>query len=171
MATQILTQARLKELLRYDPETGVFTNLVWRNNRAKAGAVTGTSGTRGYLQCTLDAKPYKLHRLAWLYVYGEWPKGQIDHINHNTADNRLVNLRDVPCAYNHQNRARRTKSASGYLGVTWHKRDARWQAYINVNGRSHHLGFYLTLQDAVAARIAAERQYHPHRPEGLTCKP
>lgn len=161
---RILTQARLKERLHYDPDTGVFTQKVKVKGR-DAGSVVGTSGTRGYLQCSIDGRPYKLHRLAWLYIYGVWPTHQLDHINHNTADNRISNLRDVTCAHNHQNRARRTKSASGYLGVTWHKRDKRWLAHIEVDGARRHLGYYSVLSDAVAARIAAERQYHPQRPK------
>lgn len=128
MATQSLTQSRLKELTVYDPETGVFTARVARKN-IPAGAVLGNPGRRGYLHCMIDKKFYKLHRLAWLYMYGKFPDGQIDHINHNTADNRIANLRDVSCAQNHQNRSRKTNSASGYLGVTWHKRDKRWQAH------------------------------------------
>ena len=163
MATQILTQERLKELLHYDPDTGLFTCKMKVRNRA-VGSVVGSSGTRGYLQCNIDGKPYKMHRLAWLYVRGVWPEHQLDHINHNTADNRISNLRDVTCAHNHQNRARRTKSASGYLGVTWHRRDLRWHAYIEVDGKQHHLGYYSALPDAVNARLAAERQYHPQRP-------
>jgi hypothetical protein len=163
MATQILTQERLKELLHYDPDTGVFVCRVKVRHRA-VGSVVGTAGTRGYLQCNIDGKPYKMHRLAWLYVYGSWPNCQIDHINHNTSDNRICNLRDVSCAQNHQNRSRRTKSASGFLGVTWHKRDLRWQAHIEVNGKPRYIGSFVGLADAVAARISAERQLHPYRP-------
>jgi hypothetical protein len=129
-----------------------------------AGTLVGTPGTRGYLQCSVDGEVHKVHRLAWLYVYGVWPTGQIDHINHVTSDNRIINLRDVSCAENHQNRARKTKSASGYLGVTWHKRDKRWQAYIELDGKSTHLGLFQNLADAVAARQQAEVLYHPHRP-------
>jgi hypothetical protein len=163
MTEKILTQDRLRSLLDYDPEAGVFTRRVTIRHFL-AGVVIGTVGTRGYLQCNLDGKPYKLHRLAWLYVHGVWPTGQIDHINHNTSDNRFCNLRDVSSAENHQNRARRTKSKSGYLGVTWHKRDCRWQATIEVAGHSYHLGNFKDLPTAIAARVQAEKRYHPNRP-------
>jgi hypothetical protein len=163
MTEKILTQDRLRSLLDYDPETGVFTGKVKIKCR-HAGMVVGAPGTGGYLQCSVDGKQYKMHRLAWLYVYGAWPSGQIDHINHNTSDNRIANLRDVTCAQNHQNRARQTKSASGYLGVTWHRRDKCWQAHIQVHGKSYHLGLFADLADAVSARVKAERQYHPNRP-------
>ena len=163
MTHQILTQERLRFLMDYDPDTGRFTRKVKVKNQP-AGTPVGTSGTRGYLQCSIDGKPYKLHRLAWLYVHGIWPSDQIDHINHNTSDNRLCNLREVSCAENHQNRARKTNSASGYLGVTWHKRDHRWQAHLEVNGKAIHLGSYRDLTDALAARQQAELKFHPHRP-------
>ena len=163
MATNSITQERLKSLLTYDPDTGVFTNIAKRKF-IPAGAAVGSTLTRGYKACMLDGKRYMLHRLAWLYVYGSWPKGQIDHINHITSDNRIANLRDVSCAENHQNRARKTKSASGYLGVTWHKRDKRWQAHIEKDGRAIYLGQFVELSDAVNARINAEPIYHPDRP-------
>ena len=163
MTHSSLTQERLKALFGYNPTTGQFTRKV-KIKHQPAGTLVGTSGTRGYLQCSVDGEVHKVHRLVWLYVHGVWPIGQIDHINHITSDNRIDNLRDVSCAQNHQNRARKTKSASGYLGVTWHKRDQRWQAYIELEGKSTHLGLFQNLDDAVAARQRAEVRYHPHRP-------
>lgn len=163
MATDLITQERLKNLLHYNPDTGVFTRRnTFRN--LTAGSVVGCVGAGGYMQCSLDNKMYKMHRLAWLYVHGRWPADQIDHINHNVTDNRILNLREVSCAENHQNRARRTKNSSGYLGVGWHKRDKRWQVHIEVNGKRHHIGYYTQLPDAIAARKAAELKYHPTRP-------
>lgn len=163
MATNILTQARLKELLRYDPTTGVFT---WRiaPRYGAVGDAFGLSVSKGYLVGTLDRRMYKMHRLAWLYVHGQWPVHQIDHINHICADNRISNLRDVTCAQNHQNRNSSTRNSSGHLGVGWHKRDKRWQAGIEVNGVHHHLGYYAELNDAVTARKNAERTFHLARP-------
>lgn len=164
MATHTLTQDRLKELFTYNPETGLLTRQV-KVKHFVAGTVVGSAGRRGYLHCSVDNRLYKVHRLIWLFVYGEWPKGQIDHINHNTADNRICNLRDVSCAQNHQNRSRNTKSASGYLGVTWHVRDKRWLAHIQVDGKSHHLGSFKDVNEAIAARLRAEHTFHPERPK------
>lgn len=164
MATPTLTQDRVKELFSYDPETGLLTRRIKIKHFA-AGVAVGSAGRRGYLHCSVDNRLYKVHRLIWLYVYGTWPTGQIDHINHNTADNRLCNLRDVSCAENHQNRARKTKSASGHLGVTWHIRDKRWLAHIEVKGKSYHLGSFTQLDAAIAARIRAEHTFHPERPK------
>jgi len=160
----MLTQDRLKSLLMYNPDTGVFVRRVKIKNQP-AGTIVGTVQTGGYLGCSIDGKLYKMHRLAWLYHYGCWPANQLDHINHNPADNRIVNLRDVSCAQNHQNRARKTKSKSGYLGVTWHNRDKRWQAHIEINGKAIHLGQFKCLNEAISARLTAEKQYHLDRPE------
>ena len=155
----ILTQDELKSLLAYDPETGVFT---WLTGK-RAGHITGTTRCQGYAKITISAKMYSAHRLAWLYVYGYLPTCQIDHINHIRDDNRIFNLRLATSAQNHQNRRRITKSASGFLGVTWHARDVRWQAHIETNGRSRHLGYFKCLAKAILARKQAERTYHPFR--------
>ena len=157
MAT--LTQDELKSLLAYDPETGVFTRLTGR----RAGRMTGTTRSYGYAKITISTKMYSAHRLAWLYVHGYFPVCQIDHINHIRDDNRIANLRLATSAQNHQNRRRITKSASGFLGVTWHKRDASWQAHIETNGRSRHLGYFKCLAKALLARKQAEQVYHPFR--------
>ncbi len=164
MATELITQERLKNLLNYNPDTGVFTRRI-KFRHLSAESIVGCVGTGGYLQCSLDSRMYKLHRLAWLYVYGKWPADQIDHINHIPTDNRICNLREVSCAENHHNRARRTKSSSGYLGVNWHKRDKCWQAHIEINGKRHHLGYYANLDEAIAVRKYAELTYHPTRPK------
>lgn len=160
MATIILTQNQLKRLVTYDPSTGVFTRLVGK----RAGHPVGSQIKSGYVHIFLAGHTHKAHRLAWLYMYGEWPSGQIDHINHNRADNRISNLRDVTCAVNHQNRKRRSNSAAGVIGVTFHRRDRRWQAHIEVCGTPRYLGSYICLGAAIKARLAAETFYHPHRP-------
>lgn len=155
-----LTQTELMRLVTYDPNTGCFT----RASGKRFGRAVGSKTSNGYVHVFLAGKTYKAHRLAWLYEYGYWPNGQIDHINHDRADNRIINLRDVTCAANHQNRRRLTKSASGVLGVTWHKRDKQWQAYIETNFKSRHLGYFKCLGAAIRARMTAEIQDHTDRP-------
>jgi hypothetical protein len=91
------------------------------------------------------------------------PSCQIDHINHVRHDNRIANLRLATSAQNHQNRRRITKSASGFLGVTWHTRDRRWQAHIEASGKSIHLGYFTCLAKALLARKTAEQIHHPFR--------
>jgi len=156
-----LTQTELKRLVTYDPLTGQFMRIAGK----RAGTFTGTVVTNGYVHVYINGQIYKGHRLAWLYTHGNWPKNQIDHINNIRSDNRIDNLRDVTCAINHQNRRRRTNSKSGFLGVTWHKRERKWQAYIEINAKAKHLGLFKCLGQAFRARVTAEKLYHPDRPQ------
>jgi hypothetical protein len=162
MTTQILTQNRLKELLDYNPDTGVVIRKVKLKNQP-AGKIVGCVGRQGYLQTSIDGKLYKVHRLVWLYMYGEWPKNNIDHIDHNPANNKISNLRDVSCLENNRNKRRNTNSSSGLLGVGWHKRDECWVAHIEVSGIRHNLGYYKDKETALNARKQAEQIYHPNR--------
>jgi HNH endonuclease len=93
-----LTAGRLRELLRYDPESGAFfwvAKSARRANRVPVGKEAGYLGVDGRRQIRLDGKLYKAHRLVWLHVFGHWPKEQIDHINNDPSDNRLCNLREA----------------------------------------------------------------------------
>lgn len=163
MATQILTQARLQELLTYDLNTGVFTNLMPRP-KVRVGTVAGhTHAGHGYRQIKLDGKLYLAHRLAWLHTYGVWPTDQIDHINRCRTDNRLANLREVTNAQNCQNRPLQCNATSGYAGVTWNKIILKWHARISLGGKRIHLGWFLDKDSAVSARATAELLYHTHR--------
>lgn len=155
-----ITQTELIRLVTYDPATGRFLRIAGK----RAGHFVGSLTDNGYVHVFLQGRTYKAHRLAWLYAYGVWPSEQIDHINHDRSDNRLANLRDVACAVNHQNRRRRTNSKSGLLGVTWHARDARWQAHIEINSQAKHLGSFKCLGSAIRARLDAEKRYHLQRP-------
>ena len=103
MATQILTVERLRELLHYDSDTGVFTWRVYRSPGAKKGDVAGCVNEGGYIATQVDRKHYLSHRLAWLYVYGAWPIDEIDHKDGNPANNHIANLRDVTRLTNSQN--------------------------------------------------------------------
>lgn len=160
MTATPLTQDRLKALLHYDPDTGIFR---WRTSgtgrKAEAGNV---NKPRGYMQIRVDGKAYYSHRLAWLYTHGAWPSDQIDHINRERADNRIANLREATQSQNQQNRL--TKTSTGTVGVIWHARDARWQVTIRANGARRYLGQFKDLDAAVAARKTAEREHHTHRP-------
>ena len=136
--TQI-TQQQLKELLHYNEQTGIFTWVNSAARRVKKGDEAGYIMPIGYVLINITisgkARGYYAHRLAWLYIYGEMPKNQIDHINHDKADNRLVNLREATYAENHKNHTKRVDNTSGVTGVGFHKRDNRWRAYIQVNGK------------------------------------
>ena len=162
MRQNTLTPERLREVLRYDADSGQF---VWLCNLAKkdrVGQVAGSTHPHGYIVVQVDGYPYKAHRLAWLYTRGTWPTGEIDHINGVRADNRIANLRDVSGAVNQQNqRTARRGSSSGLLGVTWHKAAGKWAAQIAHERRKVHLGVFDTAEAAHAAYVAAKRELHP----------
>lgn len=153
-----LTAARLREVLHYDPETGAFTRLTPYNQR-KVGDEAGGVLSTGYVGICVDGSVYLAHRLAWLYVHGSWPSGHIDHINHVESDNRLCNLRDVTHKQNHQNLLKFSSNTSGHSGVCWHKAAGKWHSRIGHNGKHIDLGLFEKIEDAVAARKAAEKLY------------
>ncbi len=165
MARNTLTQSRLKELLSYDPETGLFVNRIERNPRAKQGCSTGYANTIGYVVIQIDREKFGAHRLAWLYMTGEWPIQQIDHINRIRSDNRFSNLRQATFAENCHNMSVACSNTSGHQGVTWHKGRQKWQAQLAVQGRHFYLGMYDDIDEAVAVRRGAVRLFHPSSPE------
>ncbi len=154
-----LTAEKLRELLHYDPETGVFTRKVTTSSVAMKGEVAGNLASTGYLQLMVARTMYNAHRLAWLYVYGEWPKGQIDHIDRDRVNNRISNLRDATPKQNQQNRSKDHNNTSGHVGVRRHKNRPNWYVQIRHNYELIHLGTFEKLEDAVAARKAGELKY------------
>jgi hypothetical protein len=155
----MLTQTRLKEVLDYSPDTGVFTRRL-KQTGVKQGSISGSRSSDGYLITMIDRKHYKCHRLAWLYMTGAWPTGQIDHINGNRSDNRFSNLRDVPKQHNveNQRKAQRSNKSTGTLG-TW-KNGSGFAARISHNNSKIYLGTFKTLAEAQAAYVAAKRALH-----------
>lgn len=155
----MLTAERLRELMHYCPESGVFKRLK-QTTRGPHNHV-GTRHRTGYLYAMIDAKTYALHRLAWLYMTGKWPDNDIDHINGRSADNRFANLRDATTQTNMQNERRaRKNNAYGLMGVQWRKDRQRFIAAIRVDGRLVRLGSFKTPQDAHAAYIEGKRRFH-----------
>ncbi len=176
-ARQALTADRLRELLRYDPETGVFTWLDrpesdfatrhgWRIYQGQfAGTVAGTPDLKGYVLIRVLGTYYKAHRLAWLYMTGAWPEQHIDHKNGVKNDNRFANLRDVGRATNMENQRRASsRNSTGLLGVSPHRKTGKFCAFIKANGANRYLGLYPTPELAHAAYVEAKRQLH----EGCT---
>lgn len=154
-----LELGRLKESLSYDPETGVFNWRILTSNRAKIGARAGTN-SNGYFIISVDGTRYMAHRLAWLYVTGEWPRGEIDHINGDRSDNRFENLRRTTHADNMKNMSKHKDNTSGFKGVFWAQHARRWRSYICANGRSKHLGYFNTPEEAYAAYCVAAANLH-----------
>jgi hypothetical protein len=158
-----LTAERVRELLSYDPDTGVF---LWIKARraVTVGAVAGSSYGNGYLRIKINDRAHLSHRLAWLYAHGEWPAAQIDHINGIRSDNRLVNLREATPGENQQNVASTRSTPSRRLGVTWDKRARKWRARIKINRKETHLGLFETIEGAAQARAKAKAQMHKFQP-------
>jgi hypothetical protein len=164
-----MNSERLKSVVRYDPDAGLFVWLVSNNISYKIGDVCGTYRKDGYIHIKTDGRSYLAHRLAWLYVYGNWPTGQIDHIDGMRHNNRLANLRDVSQSVNlHNQKKARVDSKSGHLGVYWNNSDRKWMAQITSNGSQRCLGYFSDITDAIAARLAAEAIYHPSKPAAKT---
>lgn len=170
-----LTVEQLRALLHYDPDTGFFR---WREGidhwRAGLPAGTlykqrpsgpsrvaigiGTTSENKYKVIGVRKRVYRAHRLAWLYIYGEWPDGEIDHINGDPTDNRIVNLRVATLAENSRNRGLRADNTSGIKGVSWSKKSNRWLAHLGHNGKLLHLGLFDTIEEAKAVREEAARR-------------
>ena len=158
------TQAELHTLLDYNPNSGLFT---WRISRgtACAGKPAGWQHKSGYVYIGLHGKSYKAHRLAWMYVYGVDPLGLIDHVDRNPANNRLTNLRTASDGQNNQNKRTYKNSVSGHKGVGWYARRGLWRARIQHENRVVLVGFFGSMEEAVAARSAAEKRLHTHAPK------
>ena len=148
------SQEKLRHLFNYDPDTGVFT---WknpkRNSSHKPGDLAGHI-SRGYRLLRVDNTNYFAQRIAWMYVYGEDPgELMLDHINTNTDDNRLINLRLVTRQENGFNRP----TTKGYY---WLKCARKYKACIVVNGKQIYLGLYDTAEEARQAYLDAKETYH-----------
>ena len=159
MAGSHLTPERLRELLDYDPATGVFINRTKRSRLACAGAIAGTITTRLYRAITIDGRIYAAHRLAWLYVHGRWPLDQIDHIDCNKMNNAIANLREASHRLNQQNIKTANKNNKlGILGVIRLRNGFR--SCIYCNGKATVLGIFATPEEAHAVYLKAKRRLH-----------
>ncbi len=172
-----LSQDEARHLFEYDAETGV---MVWKPrpledfpdehtfgmwNTRFAGKKAGHDNSHGYLTITAHHRcRYQGHRVIWLWVYGEWPKGVIDHINGDPMDNRIANLRCVSHRENMRNMKLRTTNKSGITGVRWYAARAKWVASIKLDEKSQHLGYFDTKEEAAAVRklYSEKHGYHPN---------
>lgn len=148
--------------LSYDPQTGEFKWAVAPGRGAvRVGDIAGRKSNNGYRQIGLGGRIYLAHRLAWLVVYGEWPKCQIDHINGIKDDNRISNLRDVTIAQNsHAIFKPQPNNRTGFRGVTFNKWIGKFHAKITKAGKTLFLGYFRTAEEASAAYLSAKQQIH-----------
>jgi hypothetical protein len=160
----MVTYEQLRELLHYDPDTGAFT---WRkrdnarpcwNSRYTKGRAGTISETTGYVVINTGKRLYRAHRLAWLYVYGRWPRLQIDHRNGDRTDNRITNLREASQTENNANASVRTDNRCGFKGVRINPISGRYRARIRINGKAKHLGYFDSPEEAHSAYCAAAQE-------------
>ncbi len=172
----------LRKLLRYDPETG---KLFWRKrspdlfsakkntaDQSCASWNTRYAGRRaftaendfGYCVGRIFDKSYLAHRVIWAICFDEWPAEEIDHVNGRRRDNSISNLRAVSSSLNNRNCQIGKSNKSGHMGVSWAKREKKWRAHITFNRKTHHLGYFDKIEDAVSARKSADIRFgfHPN---------
>lgn len=170
MSKKSLTASRLRELLDYDPVTGVFR---WKPQKDKprkwnsrwSGKIAGWAATTGYWMVSIDRRDYIASRLAWLHMTGEWPLLFLDHKDGNRTNNRIENLRPATKAENAQNLKVFKNNTSGFHGV--HRSGRRtmpWKSEICTNGRRIHLGRFKTPEEAHAAYLSAKQKHHRFQP-------
>lgn len=160
-------EQELVAAFRYNPATGELRWSPDKGPRGRRGVIAGTlNGVTGYLQVSYRGRKYKIHRLAWLLYYGKWPDNTVDHDNQIKTDNRIENLKDVTQAENNKNMRRWREgkliprySESGEVGVHYRKDRHRWRARIKVDSKYVCLGCFSTKEEAVEARVNAERLY------------
>jgi hypothetical protein len=145
-----MNQELLKQHLEYDPITGVFTRKIALCNRVNIGDIAGNTNLQGYIAIRVCGKLYKAHRLAWLYVYGEFPN-DIDHINGVKSDNRIINLRNCTRKQNSENQKLRSTNKTSHRGVYWVPRENKYKAQVGHNGLKFHLGTFAVIDDAISA--------------------
>jgi hypothetical protein len=163
-----------RALFSYDSETGSVVYLPRSGNPPKdkavnsryAGKTAGNLDGKGYLRLQALGKDVKAHRLAYALHYGEWPRGQIDHINGVRSDNRIENLRVVTVGENNLNKAKQRNNTSGHVGVYFDTARGAWRSRIKVKGICYDLGCYTNVEDAAQARKLAERRLGFHENHG-----
>jgi hypothetical protein len=138
----------------YDPATGIF----WRDGKR---ADCGSGKKHGHRRVQHQGRRVLAHRLAWFLTHGSWPTLDIDHINGDPADNRIVNLREVTRQVNIQNQRKAQRNArANLLGVHWNAGNKKWRACITTGGKRTHLGLFETAEAAHEAYVQAKRKQH-----------
>jgi hypothetical protein len=168
----MITQERLKQLLEYNKKTGLFHWHCTGQGRKK-DRVAGTVNDNGYLMIMIDKKGYRAHILALLYITGEAPPLDVDHINHDRLDNSFGNLRKVSRKENLKNRSVGSNNKSGVIGVSWAKEREKWNARIGTDKGYKNLGYFTNKKDAVEARKIAEvkNSYHENHGKNARIQP
>lgn len=174
MTKELPSPELLRKLLRYEPDTG---KLFWRERTpdmfadglqtaahkcarwnscfADSEALTAKD-LAGYYHGDVLGRKFRAHRIAWVVHHGSWPDGDIDHINGDRGDNKAKNLRDVTTSQNSRNSKKYSTNKSGVNGVSWNTQKKKWRAEMRLKNKLHFLGYFANINDAIAARKAAE---------------
>ena len=160
----LLTAETVRELLIYNPKTGNFRWRRKKDGRKRhtarwAGKSAGCVRPDGYASISINGHRYFSHRLAWFLVHGEWPPEWINHIDGDRANNRIDNLRLATRQESLRNRKQHKNNTTGVTGVHWHKRYKKFLGRVKVDGKIIHLGTFDTIEEAAAARAAAETEH------------
>jgi len=159
-----LTQARLRDVLLYDHTTGLFFRKTkhkrWANKPSGCCKRGPRSNGGGYIVIDVDGVAYRAHRLAFLFMNGRWPIGDLDHINGNRSDNRILNLREATRSQNNCNASLRRNNKSGVTGVSWVRKLSKWTARVSLGNAPVYLGVFNTFDEAVTARKAAANKHY-----------
>lgn len=148
--TDNLTYEYVSSILDYDPESGLFFWKKQTSSSVLAGSLAGCLAKNGYWVIRIDGVQYKAHRLAFFIFYKKYPKKQIDHINRNKIDNRIINLREACPSQQSINKFPKSISKkSNHRGVSWFKRTKKWKVTISLYGKRTHLGYFKNLEDAI----------------------
>lgn len=171
MSSEIIPQEILKEIFEYNPTTGDFVYIKDPTGGPKRiGSIAGTTvcsiSGKHYRKIKIKGRSYFTHRLAWLYMTGNYPALDIDHIDGNGMNNSFSNLREVTPLENARNMRVMENNTSGFTGVHWHKAANKWMSTIRIKKELIHLGYFSILEDAINARKDANIKYGFHPQHG-----
>lgn len=165
MTKSMITQAELRDRYDYRSDGNLIRRYTTSGNGNFAGSVIGCRAkslkkrSHRYVTVKIDGKSYRLHRLIYMYHYGEVPK-QLDHINGDVLDNRIENLRPCEASENASNRSKFKNNSSGFKGVSWHSHSGRWFAYVDANKIRTNIGYFDTIEEAALAATKARNNLH-----------
>lgn len=155
----LISHKELLQVVKYDPVKGLFAWVKQRRGR-KSSLGIGSLDSGGYLRIAICGKRYSAHRLAWFYVHAKWPTEEIDHVNRERNDNRIMNLRQATVFQNRQNRPMMPRNTSGIKGVKFIPITGKWGATIDANLKKQWLGTFATCEQAGRAYQQAAKALH-----------
>jgi hypothetical protein len=161
----MISQQYLHETFDYRDDGVLVRKIATSGPHGRIGTVVGffiedtTRPGKGYMATQIKGEHYCIHKLIWMWHHGDMPE-HLDHIDRDTRNNRIENLRVATAGQNMCNRRKFRNNTSGHRGVSWHKRSGRWMAYVNVDKKRVHLGYFNDLEAAAVAASEARNSLH-----------